>query len=382
MNTLLILRCEIVCIIFLIVLFIYNLAYSRKKQKDFLIICIIAICHVIFDGITVYTVNNIGTIDPLLNVIFHLAMYLFAVLFSCGVLCYTIQYITQGKDSTKITLICKLSVAAYLVALPFLKIEYVNGNGTMYSVGPAAVFSYMVAFTYIVLSLVLFTINIKKTDKRVRLCLYPTMLFMIIITVIQIAVPELLFTGGAITVVTAGLFFSIENPIEDYRKQAFIDIDTGIKNKKCYEKDLLLINEKFFGNGTATENVSVIVCDINGVKAVNESYGHIKGDELIQTAAKILSKVFHSAYGLYRIGGDEFIAVFTGENTLKLDEKIETVREVCKGAEELACPLSIAMGIAEREQGETGDITELIGLADLDMYKDKRKYANVHAPVI
>ena len=377
MNTLLILRCELVCAIFLMVMFVYNLAYSRKKQKSFLVICIIALSHVIFDGITVYTVNNIGTIDPLFNVIFHLAMYLFAVLFSCSVLCYTIDYITQGKNSSKITLICKLTVAVYLVVLPFLKIEYVNGNGTMYSVGSAAVFSYMVAFTYIILSLILFIVNVKKTDRRLRLCLFPTMLFMILITVVQIAVPELLFTGGAITVVTAGLFFSIENPIEDYRKQAFIDIDTGIKNKKCYENELVLINEKYFGNGTAEENVAVIVCDINGVKAVNESYGHIKGDELIQTAAKILSKVFHNAYGLYRIGGDEFIAVFTGENALNLNEKIETVREVCKGAEELACPLSIAMGIAEREKGEEGDITELIGLADLDMYTDKRKNKSV-----
>ena len=98
----------------------------------------------------------------------------------------------------------------------------------MYSVGPAAVFSYITAFAYLIGGIVVLILNIKKLDRRFRLCLFPTMIFMVLITLVQIIIPELLFTGGAVTLITTGIFFTIESPIENIRKQASIDIDTGI----------------------------------------------------------------------------------------------------------------------------------------------------------
>lgn len=373
MNSLLILRCELVCVIFLLSLFTYNLIYSRKKQRSFLIICLIAFGHVIFDGITVYTVNHIGVVSPLLNVLFHLCMYFFAVLFSCEVLCYILQNIDSRKSSKKIITACRIFVAAYLIVLPFLKIEYISGNGTMYSVGPAAIFSYITAFSYLIGGIAVLILNIKKLDRRFRLCLFPTMIFMVLITLVQIIIPELLFTGGAITLITTGIFFTIESPIENFRKQASIDIDTGILSKKSYEEELPELNEKYFPEEKAAVDIAVVVCDIKGVKAINDRFGRTKGDEIIVTAAKIIGECLTSAHRLYRIGGDEFLAVYTGENTNRIEEETAAVKENAKKAEGLPTELGISIGISSKYAGESGDLLELIALSDLDMYKNKRR---------
>lgn len=373
MNSLLILRCELVCIIFLLSLFTYNLIYSRKKQRSFLIICLIAFGHVIFDGITVYTVNHIGVVSPLLNVLFHLCMYFFAVLFSCEVLCYILQNIDSRKSCKKIITACRIFVAAYLIVLPFLKIEYISGNGTMYSVGPAAIFSYITAFSYLIGGIAVLILNIKKLDRRFRLCLFPTMIFMVLITLVQIIIPELLFTGGAITLITTGIFFTIESPIENFRKQASIDIDTGILSKKSYEEELPELNEKYFPEEKAAADIAVVVCDIKGVKAINDRFGRTKGDEIIVTAAKIIGECLTSAHRLYRIGGDEFLAVYIGENTNRIEEETAAVKENAKKAEGLPTELGISIGISSKYAGESGDLLELIALSDLDMYKNKRR---------
>ena len=373
MNSLLILRCELVCIIFLLSLFSYNLIYSRKKQRSFLIICLIAFGHVVFDGVTVYTVNNIGAVSPLLNVLFHLCMYFFAVLFSCEVLCYILQNIHSRKSSKKIITACRIFVAVYLIVLPFLKIEYTSGNGTMYSVGPAAVFSYITAFTYLIGGIVVLILNIKKLDRRFRLCLFPTMIFMVLITLVQIIIPELLFTGGAVTLITTGIFFTIESPIENFRKQASIDIDTGILSKRIYENELPELNEKYFPEDKAVEDIAVIVCDVKGVKAINDSFGRIKGDEVIVAAARVISDSLISAQRLYRIGGDEFLAVYTGNNLERIEEETRTIQKKVKEIEGLPTELGISIGMASKAVGETGDLMELIALSDLEMYRNKRK---------
>lgn len=373
MNSLLILRCELVCIIFLLSLFAYNLIYSRKKQRSFLIICLIAFAHVIFDGITVYTVNNIGVVSPLVNVLFHLFMYFFAVLFSCEVLCYILQNIDSRKTSSKIITGCRISMAVYLIILPFLRIEYISGNGTMYSVGPAAIFSYAVAFAYLIGGIVVLVLNIKKLDRRFRLCLFPTMLFMMLITLVQIIIPELLFTGGAITLITTGIFFTIESPIENFRKQASIDIDTGILSKKTYEEELHDLNDIYFPNEKAATDISVVVCDVKGVKAINDHFGRTKGDEIIIAAARIISECLTSAHKLYRIGGDEFLAVYTGENTVRIEAETKAIKEKAQNAEGLPTELGISIGISSKSEGESGDLLELIALSDLEMYKNKRK---------
>lgn len=113
------------------------------------------------------------------------------------------------------------------------------------------------------------------------------------------------------------------------------------------------------------------VCDLNGLKAVNDNFGHIAGDELIRAAADVLSKNLKSAYNVYRIGGDEFVAVFIGHNKNIIEKEVAEVRTDCGRYTNLKHPLSIAIGIADISDDKFLSVFEIISLADKRMYEDK-----------
>ena len=88
-----------------------------------------------------------------------------------------------------------------MIHLPVLPIEYLQGNGTNYSLGPAAFVGYGLAMIFLFGSAAILTVNFKKLAPHVRLALIPMLTVMVVAECIQIAVPELLITGGAATVV-------------------------------------------------------------------------------------------------------------------------------------------------------------------------------------
>ena len=61
-----------------------------------------------------------------------------------------------------------------------------------------------------------------------------------------------------------------------------------------------------------------ISIDLNGLKRVNDTYGHVAGDELIRAAADCMKNSFNEYGKIYRIGGDEFAVIITEETSLKI----------------------------------------------------------------
>ena len=76
---------------------------------------------------------------------------------------------------------------------------------------------------------------------------------------------------------------------------------TGCLNRRAYEKDIR-------GLRPSTEFVYVSM-DVNGLKIVNDSLGHAAGDELLRGASYCIRKSFDDYGKVYRIGGDEFVAI-------------------------------------------------------------------------
>ena len=95
------------------------------------------------------------------------------------------------------------------------------------------------------------------------------------------------------------------------RKLAYTDALTGIKNKRAFtEVQEELENKIASGN---LSQLGIIVCDLNGLKNINDTQGHEAGDIYIKDAAKIICNVFkHSP--VFRIGGDEFVVLLSGED--------------------------------------------------------------------
>lgn len=371
MNLVLVLRSEAVCGIILLILLCYNFFYGSKTEKTFTRVCLFSLCHVLFDGITVYTINNQETVGGLFNYFMHFLMYLSAICFACEIFCYILKNILPTGIRRGYLLLVRLPMPLYMLTMPFLSLDYYQGNGTLYSMGSAAVVGFAITVIYTVIGAVLLIKNIRRVEKNIALGILPCDIFILICIAVQVLVPELLFTGAVTTVVTIALFFTIENPAARYMKRAYIDLDTGIKNRNCYDEDMKITDAKFFEDGKCTTQISCAVCDLNGLKSVNDNYGHIAGDELIRAAADVLSKNLKSAYNVYRIGGDEFVAVYIGRRRDLVEKEVEDVKNSCKKYTGLKCPLSIAIGTADMKDGNFQSMSEIISLADKRMYENK-----------
>ena len=115
-----------------------------------------------------------------------------------------------------------------------------------------------------------------------------------------------------------------------------------------------------------------VICDLNDLKITNDRYGHMEGDELIRLTAHLLSTYMRHAYRIYRIGGDEFVALYLDEKLPVVKEEIRTVRRECRNVKTASgVPLSIAIGMALSEDGER--ISEIAKAADERMYLDKSR---------
>ena len=108
-----------------------------------------------------------------------------------------------------------------------------------------------------------------------------------------------------------------ERELGQVRKIAYMDTLTGVGSKLAYAEEEATIDEAI-REGTMSD-LAVVVCDVNGLKYVNDTYGHAAGDEYIRAACQLICDVFaHSQ--IYRIGGDEFVAIVRGEDYERRNE--------------------------------------------------------------
>ena len=114
-------------------------------------------------------------------------------------------------------------------------------------------------------------------------------------------------------------------------------------------------------------SIGGIYCDVTGLKLVNDTKGHQAGDDLLVRACESLKRIFGS-YGLFRIGGDEFLALCVGIDESALLEKVESLRDDVRKH-------SVVMAIgAVWEEDSTVDMDWLLVEAERRMYRDKAEY--------
>jgi len=104
---------------------------------------------------------------------------------------------------------------------------------------------------------------------------------------------------------------------DNYRKeisllrQAMKDGLTDLYNRRAYEKDLTELSKV-----SLTSDLVYISMDVNGLKVINDTLGHVAGDELILGSSECMRNVFKPYGKVYRIGGDEFVAILNVRNDL------------------------------------------------------------------
>ena len=121
----------------------------------------------------------------------------------------------------------------------------------------------------------------------------------------------------------------------------------------------------------------VIYCDMDGLKKINDVYGHEAGDRAILAESIILKSNFRSSDIIARIGGDEFVIISPGltkDSLRKIREQIDSDCQIWSGGNEQGFALSISMGSVPYPSKKMDyNITPLLSEADSLMYIEKRE---------
>ena len=139
---------------------------------------------------------------------------------------------------------------------------------------------------------------------------------------------------------------------------------TGLYNRGFFENELkrLDTNQNF--------PLSIIMCDINGLKLINDSFGHDIGDALLKSAAEIIKKACRKEDIIARIGGDEFVVILPKTTEEYAQQISNHIKELASKEKVDNVELSIACGY-DTKTSDNQSIIELISNAENHMYQHK-----------
>ncbi len=166
--------------------------------------------------------------------------------------------------------------------------------------------------------------------------------------------------------------------LAEARRLAFTDSLTGLANRRAVDMRLDEALERHRRDGAV---VSLVVCDLNGLKRVNDSCGHAVGDRLLERFGSVLSLCGAILPGALaaRLGGDEFCLLTVGPPA---DEVAKVAAELCDRAAELELGEGVAVGVASTGDpiGPVRSARRLFRLADAAQYRAKG--AGSRGPVV
>ncbi len=145
---------------------------------------------------------------------------------------------------------------------------------------------------------------------------------------------------------------------------SFHDHLTGLYNRRFFEEELKRLD---------TERqlpLSFIMGDLNGLKVINDVFGHDEGDRLLKETAEILKTVCRSDDILARWGGDEFVILLPKTSISEADEITGRIKKECKKTNTQKIELSLSLGSATKEIAGQNIQTILID-AESNMYRNK-----------
>ena len=149
---------------------------------------------------------------------------------------------------------------------------------------------------------------------------------------------------------------------------AYADGLTNLANRSKADKLMEELN-------SATDDYCIMSIDLNGLKDVNDNFGHPTGDRYLKEFAKVLSNTFGENDFYARIGGDEFLVVLRDANTKDISALIGRMNSALNVMNALYPDYkrSVSTGFAFKHESENGSSHQVYLLADKRMYENKRK---------
>jgi diguanylate cyclase (GGDEF)-like protein/PAS domain S-box-containing protein len=143
------------------------------------------------------------------------------------------------------------------------------------------------------------------------------------------------------------------------------DLLTGLYNRNFFEAELERLQD------SRLEPVNVMIVDINGMKATNDTLGHAAGDELLRRTAQVLKLSFRKEDVIARIGGDEFVVLFHG--AVPVQDAVERVKTCLSEHNHWFDGPALSLAIGAASGGKGSSLVNLFKKADQLMYKEKSR---------
>lgn len=173
-----------------------------------------------------------------------------------------------------------------------------------------------------------------------------------------------IITSTILYLLLRGLLKKVEQSEIDNLYLSYYDVLTGSYNRRYYEMEI---------NRMDTEKnlpISVIMADVNGLKMINDAFGHQLGDQLLQNAADAIRSRCREGDVLARWGGDEFVVLMLNTTSEEAETVVTGIKGLCGREISDLVHLSISLGWATKNSADV-DFAEILKKAEDDMYKHK-----------
>lgn len=154
---------------------------------------------------------------------------------------------------------------------------------------------------------------------------------------------------------------------EQLNSKAYYDAGTGIYNRMFFQEYMKKALEE-------EQNMVLCYMDLDGLKYVNDNFGHLEGDQYIHRFVTCIQKSFRNTDIFARVGGDEFCLVMPGADLSVIERKINRVRDGFREENSKNYSTAFSYGLVEVQGKENKkDLNQILTLADERMYRFKKK---------
>ncbi|MBQ9517711.1 MAG: diguanylate cyclase [Eubacterium sp.] len=178
---------------------------------------------------------------------------------------------------------------------------------------------------------------------------------------------------GVLTKTFKTLANNVKEHINTLNSRVFVDALTNVKNRAAFLETCNSMQKEIDSN-KGDLKFAIAIFDCNNLKTINDQYGHDKGDIYLKTTGRVISNAFRQCQ-VFRIGGDEFAVILTGDNYQNreiLINNFESIKERINATNDNPWEqVNLAMGIAEYDKDDDSSVDDVTRRADRYMYKNK-----------
>jgi PAS domain S-box/diguanylate cyclase (GGDEF) domain len=165
----------------------------------------------------------------------------------------------------------------------------------------------------------------------------------------------------------AGLLL-IGQDIRSFKKLEYLSFHdplTGLYNRLFFEQEMQRLENR------TDQSVGIIISDIDGLKLINDTFGHVTGDKLILTGGQVIERVVGSLGIAARVGGDEFAILLSEINEELIQEIYRKIKSEAVTFKEEDIDISLSLSVGYAYSKGAVDIRNLFKEADDNMYREK-----------